>query len=92
MGKLQFSNGCKIHNVLFERLGKVGIGQKLQVFEVMNKKQTCLNINFKYSRGWQKLKIQIYSGVRGEGANFLIFAIFKIINKISLFVIHTFKN
>ena len=67
MEKLQFSNGCKIHNVLFKRLGKVGIGQKLQVFEVMNKKKTCLNINFKYSRGWQKLKIQNYSGVRGGG-------------------------
>ena len=57
--------------MLFERLGKVGIGQKLQVFEVMNKKWTCLNINFKYSRCWEKLKIQNYRGVRGGGGKIL---------------------
>ena len=56
--------------MLFERLGKVGIDQKIQVFEVMNKKQTCLNINFKYSRDWQKLKIQNYRGVSGGGGKF----------------------
>ena len=37
-GKLGFSNGCKIHNFLFRRLGKVAMSLKLLVFEVMNEK------------------------------------------------------
>ena len=74
---MQFSKGCKINNYLFKRLGKVVISQKLLVFEVRNKKQTCCNINFEYSRGWKKMSIQNYRRARGEGAHFLIVAIFK---------------
>ena len=70
-GEMQFSNGCKINNYLFIRLGKVVISRKLIVFEVRNKKQTCCNIIFEYSRGWKKRSIQNYRRVRGRGHIFL---------------------
>ena len=51
---------------LFKRLGKVAMSNKLLVIEVMNEKQTYFNINFEYTRYWQKLGIQNYMEVWGD--------------------------
>ena len=67
---MQFSKGCKINNYLFKRLGKVVISQKLLVFEVRNKKQTCFNINFEYRRGFKQFSIQNYRGAWRGGGKF----------------------
>ena len=41
----------RITKNVFRRLGKVAMSHTLQVFEVMNKKPTYFNINFKFISG-----------------------------------------
>ena len=49
--KSRFWNGCRIHNFLRKRLGKVAMSQILVVINFRNGKWTCYNINFDFSMG-----------------------------------------
>ena len=49
--KWEFAYSCKITKNVFRRLGRVAMSHTLLVLEVMNEKQTYLNMNFKFRSG-----------------------------------------